>query len=105
MAIENLEINQTFNCGVVERHGKHYVNVKNVRSKVHFEDYFSKLISDKGIPIVYDTINRLINANRRLIFLENERHFVKVISEVTHAILTPIFKEIAIQDFFQEKCE
>lgn len=100
-----MEINQSYECDVIERNGKHYLNVKSLGITVNFEDYSMKFECGTGIPIVYDTINHIINANRRLFFLENEQQFKNVLSEVTTAVFAPIFNKIAIQDFFQQNSE
>lgn len=104
-ATENLQINQIFDCGVAERDGKHYVNVKSVRTKAKFDGFSLKFERYAGLPIITKMINHAINANWRIITLENEMHFANVLGEIGQAILTPVLSKMAIQDFFQGKCE
>lgn len=99
-ATENLEINQVVECGVTKRNEKHYINVRCVHTKAKFERYSLKFEKDSAIPIFYNTINHAINANWKLLFMENEPQFKETLSEIAQAIITPIFKKIAVQDFF-----
>lgn len=105
MVIENLEVVHNFDCNLIERDEKHYVNITNVRSAVKCEDDWLKVKSDTAIQFVIKTINHIITTNRKFILAENEPNIRNTLGKITLSLLTPIFNKFAIQDFFQEDCE
>lgn len=100
-----MKLNQTIECDVIARNGKYYANVKNVHTKVKFEEYSFKFENNAGLPIITETINRAANAHWRPLFEENLPFFTNVLSEVSKTIFAPIFKKIAIQEFLEENCK
>lgn len=95
-----MEFVNTFDCNVLKRNGKQYVNITKVQTEVKCEDYLWTYRSDTAIPFLTKTMNHMVNANWRIIFMENELSFKKFASKTFQAFLTPIFNEFAIQEFF-----
>lgn len=102
-AIGNVAVNQMFDCDVIECGEKHYVNITNVYTRAHFENYSVKFESNTTSPFVAHTVNRAINANWKLLSVEVRPHLEKVLGEIMQTIITPILNRMAIQDFFQHK--
>lgn len=98
---ENLEIHYIFDCDVIERNGKQYANVIGFRNEVKYEDCSFKFESDSIIPSVTKTINQIVNDHWKLIFVEMETQWKKVINKIARKIFKPIFDQIPIQDFFE----
>lgn len=105
IAIENIEVSHIIDCNVIERNGKHHVNITSVRSSIKFEHYVLKFKSDKANPLVTKLINHVVNANWRLVFAENEMNLKKTIAATAQSIIAPIFDKFAMQEFFEENCE
>lgn len=101
IATENLETNYSFDCDVIEREGKHYINIRGVRTQVKYEDFSFKFESDTAISFVTETINRIVNAHWKLILVEVETHWKIVFGKIIQTILIPIFDKMAVQDFFE----
>lgn len=100
-----MEVTQIFDCHVNERNEKHYVNVTNVRSSMKFEDYLITFKSNEVHPFLTKTMNHIVNANRKLIYAENESKFRTACNDAILALLTPIFRKLAVQEFFHKSCE
>lgn len=104
MVIENLEVVNIFDCNLIERNEKYYINITNVGSSMKFKDHSFKLKSDTTIPFAIKTINHVVNANRKLILAENEANIIMNLAENARAFCEPIYTKFAVQDFFQENC-
>lgn len=101
IAAENLQIHYTCDCDVIERDGKHYANVRGIRSKIKFEDISFKFEGESAIPIISEMIHRIVNVNAKLLYAEMESTWEIVIGEIAQTILTRILDKMAIQDFFE----
>lgn len=102
IGVENLVAHQIVDCDVIERHGKHYVNLKNVHTHVNnVGQYSMKLESPEAMPLAIATVNRIVNTNWRVLYVETKPQLESIIGEIVEAFLTPIFNTIPIQDFFQ----
>lgn len=89
-------------CDVVERGGKQYVDVKDVHADVKDIGHYSmKFQSPNVIPFVTAAVNRIINANWRLLFKTLGKQLQKNARELFLALFEPIFKLVPIQDFYQ----
>lgn len=104
-ATENLEYTHTFACNVIERNGNHFVNITNADIEVKFGDFSMKFTCGTSIPLVIKLINHAANANRRLIFAENEENVKEILNEAGQAFIKPIFDKFAIQELLQKDCE
>lgn len=98
---ENFEAHQIIDCVVIQRNGKDYVKMNGARTTVKFSDFSFKAESDSVNPFVVDIVNRIVNANFDFISRQIDVPFCEYTGEVIESILTPIFDNIPIQNFFQ----
>lgn len=101
---ENAVVHSIVDCEVTERDdGKQYVNVKNVRSTIVSVGRFSmKYESPNVMPLVTGTVNRLINVNWRIFFVDVKPQLESTIGDVIKSFIVPIFSNIPMQDLYVE---
>ncbi|XP_031635972.1 circadian clock-controlled protein-like [Contarinia nasturtii] len=100
--ISNLEIRQFVDFDVIQKNGKDYIKVKNIRVHLKLSKFSVQFKSKTGNPTVNDTINKVVNENWREIYSELKPDLEKNIGEVVKAMVTPIFSDIPYQEFFQQ---
>lgn len=96
----NLEIRQIIDFDVVQRNGKDYIHIKNVRVHLKLSKFSVQFKSKTGNPTVNDTVNKVVNENWREIYPELKPDLEKNIGEVIKTIISPLFNEIPYQDFY-----
>lgn len=77
------------------------MNVTEIRSKLKFEDFSMKIVCNTAIPFASKAINHAVNANKKLIFAENERTLNKALNVMARSFYAPVFEKFAIQEFYQ----
>lgn len=100
--LENLEIRQIVEADVIERDGKDYLDIKNIRVHMKLSKLTIKFNSRTGNPQINETINKVINENWRDIYSELKPDLEKNTGDVIKAIVRPIFLEIPYQEFFSQ---
>lgn len=98
--INNLEIRQIIDFDVVQKDGKDYIKIKNVRVHLKLSKFSVQFKSKTGNQAVNDTVNKVINENWREIFPELKPDLEKNIGDVVKSIISPIFSEIPYQGFY-----
>lgn len=100
--IENIVIHQIVDCDVIDHGGKQFVNIKNIHTRVSSIGHYSmKYESSNTIPLITAMVNRIMNANWRIVFEDIKSQLEYFVSEDIKAFLTPISKKIPIQEFYQ----
>lgn len=98
--IANVETRQLIDFDVIERDGKEYIKIKNVRPHLKISNFSVQFKSKTGNPTVNDTVNKVINDNWREIYAELKQDLEKNVGDVIKSIISPLFDEIPYQDFF-----
>lgn len=98
--LANLEIRQIIDFDVVQKDGKDYIKIKNVRVHLKLSKFSVQFKSKTGNQAVNDTVNKVINENWRDIFPELKPDLEKNIGDVVKSIISPIFSEIPYQGFY-----
>lgn len=102
MYIANVETRQLVDFDVIQRDGKEYIKIKNVRAHLKISNFSVHFNSKTGNPAVNDTVNKVINENWREIYAELKQDLEKNVGDVIKSIIAPLFDEIPYQDFFQQ---
>lgn len=98
----NMEIRQNIDVDVIQKNGKDYIKIKNVRVHIKLTKFSVDFKSKTGNPAINDTINKAINENWREIYAELKQDLEKSIADVIKALVSPIFDEIPYQEFFSQ---
>lgn len=98
----NVETRQFVDFDVIEKNGKEYIKIKNVRAHLKISNFSVHFKSKTGNPAVNDTVNKVINENWREIYAELKQDLEKNVGDVIKEIIAPLFDEIPYQDFFQQ---
>lgn len=98
--LDNLEIRQIIDFDVVQKDGKDYIKIKNIRVHLKLAKFSVQFKSKTGNQAVNDTVNKVINENWRDIFPELKPDLEKNIADVVKSIISPLFSEIPYQDFY-----
>lgn len=96
----NIEIRQIIDFDVIQKNGKDYLKIKNVRVHMKLSKFSVNFDSKTGNPTINDTINKAINENWREIYGELKPDLEKNIGDVIKALISPIFEDIPYQEFF-----
>lgn len=100
MVTEDIEIRQIIEAKVVEKDGKEYLDVKNVKVHLKVKKLMIKFDSRTGNPDINDTVNKVINENWRDIYNELKPDLEKNIGSVVKSLIKPMFSEVPYKDFF-----
>lgn len=100
MVTEDIEIRQIIEAKVVEKDGKEYLDVKNVKVHLKVKKLMIKFDSRTGNPDINDTVNKVINENWRDIYNELKPDLEKNIGSVVKSLIKPMFSEVSYKDFF-----
>ncbi|XP_055295339.1 circadian clock-controlled protein daywake-like [Sitodiplosis mosellana] len=98
--ITNMEIRQNIDVDVIQKNGKDYIKIKNVRVHIKLNKFSVDFKSKTGNPAINDTINKAINENWREIYAELKQDLEKSIADVIKALISPIFENMPYQEFF-----
>lgn len=99
----DVNIRVTIDCDVIQQNGKEYVNIKTVHPKLH--------VSHLSQHIKYVDVGRFISHIANGIFDANWEKLLETINSdleihignIVQLILTPIFDEVAIDEFTYKK--
>lgn len=100
LQIVNVETRQNIEFDVIERDGKEYVKIKNVRPHLKLTNFSVQFKSKTGNPTVENTINKVINENWRELYAELKPDLEKNVGEVIKSIMSPLFDKVPYQEFF-----
>lgn len=98
--IANVETRQSIEFDVIERNGREYIKIKNVRPHLKLTGFSVQFKSKTGNPVVEDTVNKVINENWREIYAELKPDLEKNVGDVIKAIMTPLFDKVPYEEFF-----
>lgn len=98
--IANVETRQNIEFDVIERDGKEYVKIKNVRPHLKLTNFSVQFKSKTGNPTIEDTVNKVINENWREIYAELKPDLEKNVGDVIKSIMIPLFDRVPYQEFF-----
>lgn len=96
----NLEIRQFVDFDVIQKNGKDYIIVKNVRAHMKLSKFAVEFKSKTGNSEINNTINKVINENWRDIFAALKPDLERNIGDVVKSIVAPLFEQIPYEDFF-----
>lgn len=97
-----MEVRQILDVDVIEKNGKQYLDIKNVKVHLKVKQVYINFDSRTGNPEVNETINKVINENWRDIYKEVKPDLEKNIGEVIKALVKPMFSEIPYKEFFTQ---
>lgn len=87
---------------MIERGGKQYVNVQNIRSNIVSIGRFSmEYQSQHVLPLLTGTANRLINVNWRTLFADVKPQVEDIVSGIIKSFIKPICDGIPMKDFYE----
>lgn len=98
--IANVETRQSIEFDVIERDGKEYIKIKNVRPHLKLTGFSVQFKSKTGNPTIENTINKVINENWREIYNELKPDLELNVGDVIKSIITPLFDSVPYQEFF-----
>lgn len=102
LSTANVETRQSIEFDVIERDGKEFIKIKNVRPHLKISSLSVHFNSKTGNPTVNETVNKVINENWREIYAELKQDLEKNTGDVIKSIISPLFDEIPYRDFFQQ---
>lgn len=87
----------------VQRNGKRYATFSDVRTTIDFSHFEGNVKYENTLPLVNNMMSQTINANWRIfkgiIYSSLDRY----IEDVAKSIFSPLFDQIACQDFYRMK--
>lgn len=98
-----MEIRQIFETRVIEKNGKEYLDIKNIRIALTVSKLNIHFNSKTGSEQINETINKVVNDNWKDIYYELKPDLEKNISDVIKSLIKPVFNEIPYKDLFLDK--
>lgn len=98
--LENIVIPITAEVNIVKRDGKDYITISHMYVSTDLS-YFKMNHRYKNVPsFITNMINKIINSSWKMIKPLMDHTINRFVRETLNSIVTPMFNEISLQDFF-----
>lgn len=101
--IANVRISLNFDTVVIQRDGKHYLEIKDVRPQLKIGQFSAKSSCKNMAPIINHFMDSAVNFHQKLYLSELEPSLEKNIGEMIKLIISSIFDKIPVQAFYQHR--